>query len=462
MGLNGQYQTFLERKAQMGAQSGFEPNFIPDGMFDFQQVLLEWAVQQGRGALFVDTGAGKTYLELAWAQNVYNHTGKPVLILTPLAVAAQTVREGEKFGIECVRSNDGAAQPITVTNYQKLHYFDATQFAGIVCDESSVLKSFDGATKAAVTEFMRQVPYRLLATATPSPNDHVELGTSSEALGYLGYMDMLNRFFKNDQNSSATNRFHGQVAKWRFKGHAELPFWRWVSSWARAMRKPSDLGFDDGPFQLPPLTEREHVVTAETLPDGTLFAMPAVGLKEQREERRRTIRERCEQVAELVDHDRPALVWCHLNDEADLLEEMIPDAQQVAGSHRDDVKEERLLAFANDELRVLVTKPKIGAWGLNLQNCSHVTFFPSHSFEQYYQGVRRCWRFGQTREVVVDIVSTEGEKQVMKNLRRKAEQANDMFEALVREMHRAVSVERDVTFKEVARVPDWLPREARA
>lgn len=355
-------------------------------------------------------------------------------------------------------SRDGVVRPgINITNYERLHLFNPSDFAGVACDESSILKSFDGATKQAITEFMRKRPYRLLATATAAPNDFVELGTSSEALGYLGHMDMLNRFFKNDLNNSAQGRMRGEVIKWRLKGHAELPFWRWVCSWARAVRRPSDLGFDDTQFILPPLVEREHLVEANQLADGMLFALPAVGLKEQREERRRTIKERCERVASLVNSTgQPALVWCHLNDESDLLEDLIPDAKQVTGSMSDDDKESRLMNFAAGDIRVLITKPSIGAWGLNYQHCNHITFFPSHSFEQYYQGVRRCWRFGQKREVTVDIVTTEGERGVLSNLQRKAQQADRMFSNLVAEMNAAMAIDRASKFTNEMEIPQWL------
>ncbi|WP_273704136.1 helicase C-terminal domain-containing protein, partial [Candidatus Accumulibacter vicinus] len=309
----------------------------------------------------------------------------------------------------------------------------------------------------AITSFARKLPYRLLATATAAPNDFIELGTSSEALGYLGHMDMLNRFFKNDLNNSAQGRMGGEVIKWRLKGHAELPFWRWVCSWARAVRRPSDLGFDDARFVLPELRVVEYVVETETVADGFLFALSAVGLDEQREERRRTLKERCARVADLVNPTgQPALVWCHLNDEGDQLEDMIPDSIQVSGADSDDKKEGKLLDFAEGRARVLITKPKIGAWGLNYQHCNHITFFPSHSFEQYYQGVRRCWRFGQERPVTVDIVTTEGERGVLRNLQRKAEQADKMFSNLVAEMNAAQAIDRASVFTKTQELPQWL------
>ena len=459
------YAAFLARKAQAGAETGFKPHWLPDGLFDFQADLTTWALRHGRPALFADCGMGKTPMQLAWAENIVRETNGRVLILTPLAVGAQTVREGEKFGIECRRSADGTLPAkIVVTNYQRLHYFNPANFVGLALDESGILKSFDATTRKAITEFMRTIRYRSLWTATPAPNDYTELGNSSEALGHLGYMDMLGRFFKNDQNTIKPMTFHSQDFrvlaernKWRFKGHAEVPFWRWVSSWARALRKPSDLAYDDGPFILPPLDVRQHVVVAKQNAAGMLFALPAVGLPAQREERRRTITERCERMAALVaGTGRPAILWCHLNSEGDLLTRLIPDAVQVSGADSDDAKEEQLLAFVDQTIRCLVIKPVIGAWGLNLQHCAHVLTFPSHSYEQWYQAIRRCWRFGQTRPVVVDVVTTEGEASVVANLQRKEAAAARMFSRLVEEMNAAQSVARATGFAEKEIRPSWL------
>ncbi len=453
------YRDFLEKKSQAGAMDGFTPRELPSFLFDFQASLVEWALRKARAGIFADCGLGKGPMELVWADQVMRQTNRPAILVAPLAVSHQVVREAEKFGIPARRSSDGRVyrDAVTVTNYERLSLFDPSDVAGAVCDESSILKSFDGVRRAEITHFLKKLRYRLLGTATAAPNDYVELGTSSEALGELGYIDVLNRFFKNDLNNSATGRgYLGSKNAWRFKGYAEEPFWRWVSSWARALRRPSDLGFADERFILPPLEEVEHVVESATLPDGMLFALPAADLHEQREERRRTLRERCERVASLtVDTGQPALVWCHLNEEGDLLERLIPGSVQVAGSDPDDEKEEKLLAFAAGEARVLVTKPKIGAWGLNFQHCAHVTVFPSHSFEQYYQCVRRCWRFGQTRAVRVDVVTTEGERGVKENLQRKAAAADRMFDALVSHMHAATTIDRQRSFVVRAEVPSW-------
>ena len=454
-----EYQEFLEHKLQLGAAHGFEPLFLPEFLFDFQRSIVDWSVRKGRAAIFADCGLGKTPMALTWAENVVRHTDGRVLILTPLAVGAQMLEESVKFGIEAHRSRDG--QPggnITIANYEILHHFDPNNFSGIVCDESSILKSFDGARRNMITEFARTIPYRLLSTATAAPNDYVELGTSSEAIGDLGHIDMLNRFFKNNLNNSSMGRgYKGTKNAWCFKPHAEKIFWRWVCSWARACRRPSDLGFDDDGFILPLLKERETVVTARTPREGMLFDLPANGFHEEREVTRRTIEERCEAAAEKVaGTGRPAVMWCHLNDEGDLLEKLIPDAQQVSGKDSDDSKEEKFAAFKSGETRVLITKPKIGAWGLNWEHCAHVVYFPSHSYEQYYQAVRRCWRFGQTRKVVVDIVRTDGDENVLRNLRRKAEAADKMFSDLVDNMNDALGVKIDRSYNKKVEVPKWL------
>lgn len=455
-----EYARFIEGRAQIDTNDGFEPTFLPSALFDFQAALVTWAVRKGRAALFADCGLGKTLQELVYAENVVRHTNRSALVLTPLAVAPQIVAEGEKFGIE-VRRGPVAGAAVYVANYERLHHYNPDDFAAVICDESSILKNFDGATKAAVTEFMRRTPYRLLATATAAPNDYVELGTSSEALGHLGHMDMLNRFFRNDQNNSSTGRqwvnHGGGGPKWRLKGHAETDFWRWVCSWARAIRRPSDLGFDDGRFVLPELIEREHIVAARKPREGFLFPVAAHGLTEQREERRRTLRERCEKAASLVaDTGKPAVCWASLNDEADLLERLAPGAVQVSGADSDEAKEEKFAAFSSGQARVLVVKPSIGAWGLNWQHCAHMTTFAGYSFEQDYQAVRRSYRFGQTRPVVVERIASDGEQEVLVARKRKSEQADAMFRELVAHMRAGLEIARRPISRKKVEVPQWL------
>ena len=453
------YAEFLHKKTQLGGEHGFIPLEIPEFLFPFQKDLVDWAIRKGRAAIFADCGLGKTPMQLAWADNVIRHTGKPVLILTPLAVAGQTLREAQKFGFMADHSRNGEYYaPIAITNYEKLHLFKPDDFAGVVCDESSILKNFDGKTKAAATEFMRTIPYRLLCTATAAPNDFDELGTSAEALGEMGYQDMLTRFFRDETKKERPFYVHAwsRQAKKVLKGHAERDFWRWVCSWARACRKPSDLGYEDDGFVLPGVDIREHVVEAKKKRPGYLFDLPAITLNDQREERRRTIEERCCEVAKLVDHGNPVVAWCHLNPEGDLLEKLIPGAVQVSGSDSDDEKEEKFLDFQSGKTRVMITKPIIGAWGLNWQHCAHQVFFPSHSFEQWYQAKKRSDRFGQTRIVQIDLVTSEGERGVMANLQRKQEQAEIMFTKLVELMNDHLRIEKSAPFSKTEEVPTWL------
>ena len=447
---NGDYTAFLEKKAQLGSDHGFDPIWMPDFLFDFQKHLVEWALRKGRGAMFADCGLGKTPVSLVWCENIIRKENKPILILTPLAVAQQFVREGEKFGIEVHYARDGIVRKgINVVNYQRLHYFDPSDFIGLVCDESGVLKHHDTKTRKAVTDFCMKIPYRLLGTATPAPNDFMELGNSAEVLGVMGYAQMLGMFFINDGDTTS---------QWRLKGHAKKRFWQWVSTWARAVRKPSDLGFDDDGFILSPLNIEQHTVEASKPESGQLFRFAAKTLNEQRRERRKTLRERCEKVAELCPKDRSFIVWCQLNDEGNLLEELLPDAVQVKGSDDNDQKEERLNGFAKGDIRVLVTKPKIGGWGLNLQCCSDVAYFPSHSWESWYQAVRRCWRFGQKREVNVHVVSSESESLVVSNMTRKERQSSELYDGIIREMEdfQLGRTDKKQEAMEELEVPAWL------
>lgn len=452
------YAQFLADRAQLADSGGFEPTDLPEHLFDYQVALVDWAVSKGRGGIFADCGLGKTPMSLAWADQVYRHTGKPVLFLTPLAVGFQVATEASKFGHDAALSRNGTiTAPITITNYEQLGKFDWHDYGGVVCDESSAIKAFDGTRRAEVTEFMRRIQYRLLGTATAAPNDYIELGTSSEALGYLGYMDMLTRFFVND-NRSVSSRgrdMGGKAIEWRLKGHAAEPFWRWVSSWARAIRKPSDYGYSDAHHHLPELVVRKTKVDAHRPADGTLFDVPAHGLREEREENRRTLIERCEAAAAALDDADRAVAWCHLNDESALLTDLIDGAVEVVGSDTAEAKEDKLAAFTRGEIRVLVTKPAIGAWGLNWQHCHRMTYFPSHSYEQWYQAVRRCWRFGQTQPVEVDVITTEGGLRVLANLQRKADAADRMFTELVLHMNNSRSVDSR-NYNQALEVPAWL------
>lgn len=475
------YDSFIDRKLHRFSDHGFEPNWMPDFLFDFQRHLVEWSIRKGRSAILADCGLGKTAMQLVWASNVTKETGGRALILTPLAVAQQTEREAMKFNIDASRSKDGKFDSqIAIANYERMHYFNPDDFACVVCDESSILKSFTGARRKQITRFISKMDYRLLCTATAAPNDYVELGTSAEALGELSHSEMLRLFFKqlDDKAQKSEQKQQDQaeillaadpnyfkklayrvsqtIGQWRLKHHAVQAFWRWVASWAKPCRMPSDLGFSDSGFHLPELIEQDHIITPRTAPPGMLFQIPAFGMSQEREERRRTLQERCEFVADLVNHDKPAVVWCHMNCEGDLLEEIIPDAQQIAGRTPDDRKTELYEAFAAKQLRVLVIKAKIGAWGLNWQHCAHVVSFASHSYEQYYQSIRRCYRFGQLNPVRLDVVATEGECRVLGNMRRKAKKADEMFTSLIREMKNATSVARVDGYTCGVEVPAWL------
>lgn len=475
------YSDFIFKKSQYYSDHGFEPLDIPDFLFDYQKHLLTWSLMKGRGAMFADCGLGKTPMQLVWSNNVLRKTNKRVLILTPIAVGGQTIQEGNKFGIDLIRSRDGRINGtgIYVTNYEQLHKFNPNDFGAVVCDESSILKHFSGVTQKTVTRFMSKIPYRLLCTATASPNDYTELGTSSEALGYLGYSDMITRFFKlNDKKRSRMNdvklaravkeantqsnyfqklsyRVSQQIEQYRLKGHAEEPFWKWICSWARACRKPSDLGFSDEGFLLPKLIEKDHTIMPDRPADGMLFTVRALGLAQEREERRRTLNQRCEYVADLVNHKRPAVIWCHMNPEGKLLNEIIPDSVEVSGATSDEEREEIYLAFAKGEIKKLITKPKIGAWGMNWQHCHDTVTFASHSWEQYYQSIRRFWRFGQKHAVTVHRVATEGEKHIQANMNRKALATDKMFTELVKHMNDAMHIERK-EYSLTPTLPTWI------
>lgn len=428
-----EYTKFLESKKHTAVNYGIDVLFLPNGLFDFQQHTASYTIKKGRCAGFIDTGLGKTIIELTTAYNYVLATNKRVLILTPLAVAFQFIKEAEKFGIDDVSySKDGKLKSkIVVCNYERLHYFNPSDFDCVVLDESSILKNFEGAIKNQITSFIKKVPYRFLFTATPSPNDYIELGTSSEALGYLGYTDMLGKFFKNNGNSIDI-RHAG--SEWYLKPHAEKDFWQWVASWSISMRKPSDLGFSDDSHILPELLESETTVlnTNPLAVNGQMqmFNKPAMNFFEIKAEVRSTIRERCEAAVEKARLHETTVYWVNLNDEASIIGGLDRNAVEIKGKMNIDQKEELLMAFSAGEVKKLITKTSITAFGLNWQHCNHTTYFPTYSYEQYYQAIRRFWRFGQTKPVHVDLILSDGQSRVMESLRVKKGKAIEMFSNL--------------------------------
>lgn len=429
------YQGFLESKMHNSIDYGINPVFILESMFDYQKYAAEYAIRKGRCAGFIDTGLGKTIIELITAYNYVKHSNKPVLIITPLAVAFQFIKEAKKFNIDDVEysKNGKFKSKIVVCNYERLEHFSQSDFDCVILDESSILKNFEGAIKKQITTFLKKVKYRYLFTATPSPNDYIELGTSSEALGYLGYADMLTKFFTNNVQSIDV-RHAG--AEWRLKTHAEQDFWRWVASWSISMRKPSDLGFSDERHVLPELIENEHVVK-NTKPlsingQSQLFNVPAMDFREIKAEVRSTIEERCRMAVELSNHHETSVYWVNLNDEAKMISRFDKDAIEIKGKMNLDKKEEILTAFSDGKIKKLITKTSITAFGLNWQHCNHTTYFPTYSYEQYYQAIRRFWRFGQTKPVNVDLVLSDGQTRIMQSLQVKKNKAIQMFENLTK------------------------------
>jgi len=424
------YKEFLENKKHSIGNFGFKANYIPNIAFDFQKYIIEKAVKKGRIAIFADTGLGKTLIQLAIAKNVINHTNKKVLILTPLAVAFQFILEAEKLGIDDIEySKDGKHnKKIVICNYERLHYFNTSDFICVILDESSILKNFDGKIKNKITSFVKKTPYRFLSTATPSPNDYIELGTSSEALGYMGYTDMLSKFFKNN-NNSIDPKHAGE--KWYLKPYAELDFWKWVSQWSISLRKPSDLGYSDEKYKLPELIENQYIVknNKPLAINGQeqLFNFPAINFFEIKAETRNTINERCEKAVEMANRHNTSVYWVNLNDEAKIIGELDKNTYEVKGSMNIDKKEELLVAFSKGEINKLITKTKITAFGLNWQHCNHTTYFPTYSYEQYYQAIRRFWRFGQKNNVMVDLILSDGQTKIMESLKIKKKKASEMF-----------------------------------
>lgn len=441
MSLMPSYEAFLAAKRIADPATGLTgPIDLPEILFPHQADIVRWALRRGRAAIFAGTGLGKTLMELAWAEQVAAETGRPVLILAPLAVAAQHVREAVRFGIAAVEATgpldlmagDGRAPArIAVTNYGKLDRFDLGRFGGIVLDESSILKAHDGKTRSRLIEQCRAIPFRLAATATPAPNDFMELGNHAEFLGVMSYAEMLAMFFVHDG---------GDTQKWRLKGHAEGEFWRWVASWAVMLRSPADLGYPADGYDLPPLITHEHRVAVDHAPSletGLLFPMEARTMQERIAARRDSLGVRTARAIEVISAGagRPWVAWCNLNDESEAVARGVPGAVELRGADAEDDKRRKLIDFAEGRIRVLVTKPSIAGYGCNWQHCADTVFVGlNDSFEQVYQAVRRFWRFGQTRPVHAHFVSAETEGAVVANLKRKEADADRMAAAMVAHM----------------------------
>ena len=457
------YSEFLQEKEIVDRPSGF---LIPElnlnsNLFDWQKVLVKWALSRGRAAIFASTGLGKTLMQLEWANHVCRHSRKPVLILAPLAVSEQTQQEGEKFGIgsKVVHSQTEIYNGINITNYEKLHKFDPSVFSGIVIDEGSILKSFSGATRNQIINSFCKTPYRLSCTATPSPNDYTELGNQAEFLGIMTHSEMKATFFINDTSDTGT---------WRLKGHVQDNlFWKWISSWGAVVNMPSDLGFDDKDFILPELSYHEHIILANGKGRKRgLFLEEVSDLNDRRKVRRETIDDRCREAANLINStDDRWLVWCNLNDEGTLLTKLIDGAVEVAGRHDNETKRDRLLGFANGKIRRLVSKPEVAGWGMNFQICHRAAFVGlNDSWESLFQATRRIWRFGQKEPVDIHIFIEEREGPVLRNIKRKDQQASEMASEMIfhmkdlvkREVFKAVKEQDSYRPEKEMRIPRWL------
>lgn len=447
------YEAFLERKRMVDPATGMAYRVgLPSFLFEHQSAITSWALRRGRAAIFAGTGLGKTAMELVWGDEVAKYTGKPVLIFAPLAVSQQHIREAGKFGLKAqiVRSADDCAAGVNVTNYQKIEHFDLSKFGGVVLDESSILKSTDGKYRTRLIEQCADVPFRLAATATPAPNDFMELGNHAEFLSVMSYTDMLATFFTHDG---------GDTKKWRLKGHAEQDFWQWMASWSVMIRKPSDLGFEDKGYNLPALRQQQHMVQADYAPSletGLLFPMEARTMQERLSARRDTVAERVALAAQITPADRPFVWWCNLNSESEALAKAIPGAVELRGSDDDEAKERKLNDFTEGRIRVLVTKASIAGFGMNWQHCRDTGFVGlNDSFEQVFQAIRRFWRFGQTQPVNVHFIAAETEGAVVANLRRKEADADRMAAAMV--LHMADLSRAEVTGS-VRTVPNYNPQ----
>jgi len=434
-----EYEDFVASKRRKEVATGHQPGDLNEHLFDFQHAIVSWAVRRGRAAIFADTGLGKTLMQLSWADEVASHTGGIVLVMAPLAVSEQTIEQGSTFGIEVKRvphSGEIDSPGVWITNYERMDAIDFSELHGLVLDESSILKAHDGKTRQHIITSAQGVPYRLSCTATPSPNDFEELGNQCEFLGVMTRTEMLATYFVNDTGDTGT---------WRLKGWGASKFWEWMGSWAVVLRNPSDLGFDGSKYILPEPEYVEHVIQTEAI-EGDLFSRPAMTMTERRKAQRDSIEARCKALADVVNSDtsEPWLIWCHLNDEAELLAELIPGAVNVQGSDKAEYKADQMMKFSSGELRVLISKPKICGFGMNWQHCARMAFVGlDDSFEKFYQAVRRCYRFGQKRNVMVHMFTAENEGQILANLKRKEVQHHEMSANMIEHM-------KDIMNKELA------------
>lgn len=428
------YQDFIAGKSFAAQSVGFSPDAIERyPLFDYQAAIVTWACHRGRSAIFADTGLGKTIMQLSWADQVARHTGGSVLVLAPLAVSEQTIAEGKRFGITVSRYTDKPDPGIYITNYEQLHNVDCDAFAGVVLDESSILKGMQGKLRAQITSRFSSTPYRLSCTATPSPNDFMELGTQAEFLGIMSQVEMLSMFFVHDGSDTS---------KWRLRGHGRKKFFEWLATWAVFISRPSDIGFENAGHDLPELIMREHIVESGER-DG-LFAPVAQGLLERNRARKNSVDRRVEVAADIANQAQgQILVWCHLNEESEKLTAAIDGAVEVKGSDDASHKASAMLGFSDGEVRALISKPKIAGFGMNWQQCNEMVFVGlSDSWEQFYQAVRRCWRFGQTRPVTVHVIFADTEGAVLENIRRKEAQQREMKAEMI-------SVMRDQTLAQL-------------
>lgn len=453
------YRRFIASRKSATIKTGFNPRSINIAAKLHQTNTLEFCLNAGKSAAFLDTGLGKSFIELEFARQCAEETGKPSLILTPLAVAGQMVREGNKFGIDArqIREDHEVGAGVMVANYERLQKLDASKFGAIILDESSILKSFAGRTRNMLMDAFSDTPYKLAATATPSPNDHMELGNHAEFLGQMRQQEMLSKWFINDTSTASQD--------WRLKGHAVEDFWQWVASWSRCATLPSDLGGCDDGYILPEILRELHTVNADLSDDtdGLLFRIPEMSATSFHSEKRRTLQERCELAAELATHDKPVTVWCETNEESALLAKLIPDAREVVGSMTPEKKEELLLGFADGDYRVIVTKPKLAGFGVNWQHCAHAVFASiSFSYEQHYQAVRRSHRFGQKEQVRNDIVIADTERSIWEAVNTKGNKHAEMKRRMADAMKKAQSdVETRVAYDRALDLyfPEWVKSE---